>query len=191
MTTAKTETYFHALGCFYCKRNRFYRIFIRTDELIFIWAGFGGEGLAAARALAASRGAYGATTLVGQALTPILDPTKKNNARIDILNHTPLEQLIGDHPDNFRASITDFEEVRIRPRTDAHAQSFADHNHQARLFFKHRTLGKYRFGIASLTDTQIALKELPRIFGDKCHVEIPWPEQEQKCTCRFCRMKKR
>lgn len=182
-----SDIYFHALACFYCKRNRFYRIFIRPDELIFIWAGSGSEGVAGARTVAA-RG--GAGVLVGKALELGLDSKRKNLSRLVKLDQTPLEQLISDHPDNIRASIADFEQVRIRPRSDDHARAFSDHGHQARLFLRHRTLGKYRLGIASLQDTQFALKELPRIFGDRCRVEIPWPEQEQKCRCRFCRMRK-
>ena len=159
------------------KRNRLYRIFIRPDELVFIWAGSGSEGLAGARAA------------VGDALDPMLDPIKKNESRLEVLNRTPLDQLIGDHPDNIRASIADFEQIRIRPRSDDHARGFSDHSHQARLFLRHHTLGKFRLGIASLKDTQIAFTELPRIFGDKCQVEIKWPEQEQKCQCRFCRLR--
>jgi hypothetical protein len=181
-----TDIYFHALACFYCKRNRHYRIFIRPEELLFIWAGSGSEGIAGARALAA-RG--GINALVGKGLESVLDSTKKNHSRLEKLDHTPLEQLINDHPNNFRAPISDFEQVRIRPRSDVHARAFSDHGHQARLFFRHRTLGKYRLGIASLQDTQIAFKELPRIFGDKCRVEIKRPEHEEQCGCRFCRLK--
>lgn len=181
-----TDIYFHALACFYCKRNRFYRIFIRPDELVFIWAGNGSEGLAGARAVAA-RGGVGA--LLGKTLESAIDPSKKNHRRLEVLNHTQLDQLIGDHPDNIRTSIADIEQVRIRPRSDDHARAFSDHGHQARLFLWHRTLGKYRFGIASLHDTQVAFKELPRVLGDRCRVEIPWPEHEQRCRCRFCSLK--
>lgn len=31
-----TDVFFHALASFYCKRNRFYRIFVRHNELIFM-----------------------------------------------------------------------------------------------------------------------------------------------------------
>jgi hypothetical protein len=178
-----SEIYFHALACFNCKRNRLYRIFIRPNELVFIWAGSGSEGLAGAQA-ASARGGVGA--LLGKALESALNPAKKNRSRIEVLDHTPLDQLISDHPDNIRGSIADFEEVRICPRSDSHARAYSDHGHQARLFLRHRTLGKYRLGIASLYDTQVALKELPRVFGNRCRVEIQWPEQEQQCKCRFC-----
>jgi hypothetical protein len=182
------DTYFNALACFYCKRNRYYRIFIRPDELVFIWAGNGSEGLAGARAVAAQGGVH---ALLGKALEPILDPAKKNQSRLEVLNRTSLDKLINDHPRNIRAYLADFEEVWIRPRSDKHAHTFSDHGHQARLILRHRTLGKYRLGIASLHDAQVAFKELPKIFGDRCSVDIPWPEQTQPCQCRFCRTMRR
>ena len=183
-----TDIYFHALACFFCKRNRLYRIFIRPDELVFIWAGNGSEGLAGARAVAA-RGGGGA--LIGNALESALNPAKKNHSRLQVLDHTTIDQLIRDHRENIRTFIADFEKVRIRPRSDHHARAFSDHGHQERLFLRHRTLGKYRLGLASLHDTQVAFKELPRVFGDRCHVEIPRPEQELPCNCRFCCMRRR
>jgi hypothetical protein len=120
-------------------------------------------------------------------LQAALDPSKKNTARRDVLDRTPLDGLIRDHPKNLRAPVEGFEEVRICPRSDGHARAFSDHRHQALLRLRHGTLGKYRLGIASLHDTQVAFKELPRIFGSRCHVEIPWPEREQECGCVFCR----
>ena len=164
-----TDTYFHALACFFCQSNRLYRIFIHSDELVFIWAGNGSEGLAGARAVAA-RGGVGA--LLGKALESALDPAKKNHTRLEVLDHTPLDQLISDHPKNIRASIADIEQVRIRRRSDDHARTFSDHGHQARLFLRHRTFGKFRLGIASVHDTQIAFKELPRILGDLSLIHI-------------------
>src|SRR5260370_18659615 len=112
-----TDVYFHALACFYCKRNRFYRIFIRPDELVFIWAGSGSEGLAGARA-AAARG--GVRALAGKALESPLDPNKKNQSRVEVLDHPSLQHLIRDHPNHFRTSIADFELVRIRPPSYVH-----------------------------------------------------------------------
>jgi hypothetical protein len=176
--------HFHALAVFACKGNRLYRIYLRSNELVFIWAGKGGEGLAGARAVA-QRG--GLASVLGNALQTALDPSKNNNARRDVLDQTPLDQLVSDHPNNLRAPVEGFEEVRICPRSDGHARAYSDHQHQALLRLRHRTLGKYRLGIASLHDTQVALSELPRILGDRCHVEIPWPELEQECGCVFCR----
>ena len=176
--------FFYALATFACKANRLYRIYLLPNELIFIWAGAGGEGQAGARAVSRRGGMH---AVLGNALQGALDPSKKNAARQAVLDHTPLNDLIGDHPKNLRASIEGFEEVRISPRSDRHARAFSDHHHQALLRLRHRTLGKYRLGIASLHDTQVALTELPRILGGRCHVEIPWPEREQECGCVFCR----
>jgi len=43
--------HFHALAVFACKSNRFYRVYVRSDELVFIWAGSGTEGMLGAQAL--------------------------------------------------------------------------------------------------------------------------------------------
>jgi hypothetical protein len=176
--------FFHALATFYCKANRLYRIYIRPDELVFIWAGAGAEGQAGARAMSKRGGLV--PLVLGGALQSALDPSKKNQSRKEVLDRTPLEELIGDHPKNLRAPIEGFDEVRICPRSDAHARGFSDHQHQALLRVRHRTLGKYRLGIASVHDVQVALTELPRILGNKCREEIKWPEEEQKCGCVFC-----
>jgi hypothetical protein len=175
---------FHALAVFTCKSNRLYRIYLRPNELVFIWAGKGGEGLAGARAISQGGGLH---SVLGDVLQTALDPSKKNDARRDVLDQTPFDQLVSDNPKNLSALVEEVEEVRICPRSDSHARAYSDHHHQALLRLRHRTLGKYRLGVASLRDTQIALTELPRILGNKCHVEIPWPEREQDCGCVFCR----
>src|SRR5260221_1615906 len=180
--------YFHALAVFACKANRLYRIYLRPNELVFIWAGKGGEGLAGASAVSQRGGLH---SVLGNALQSALDPSKKNDARRDVLDHTPLDQLVSDHPNNLIAPVEGFEEIRICPRSDGHARAYSDHHHQALLRLRHRTLGQYRLGITSLHDTQVALTELPRILGEKCHVEVPWPEREQESGCVFCRRNRR
>lgn len=177
-SSINSPPYFHALAAFACKSNRLYRIYVRPDELVCIWAGSGMEGVAGAHAGAAAHGLVGA--LLGVLLAKMLDPSKKNAARKEVLDTTPLEQLIGDHPKNLRAIISEFEEVRIRPRSEWHARNYSDHTHQALLDFRHRSLGKYRLGIASREDVEIAIRELPRVFGDVCRVEIVWSEQDKK-----------
>jgi hypothetical protein len=179
-----TVPYFHALAVFICKRNRLYRIYVCPDELVFIWAGAGAEGMAGAE-FGSSHGVVGA--LFGLALKRALDPARKNAARRRILDESPLEVLVNDHPKNLRAPVSEFEEVRIGPRSDRHARAYGDHSHQALLYLRHRSLGKYRLGIASVEDVRIALEELPRVFGDICRVDIECPEREQKCGCAFCR----
>jgi hypothetical protein len=182
--STENPPYFHALAVFACKSNRLYRIYIRPDELVFIWAGSGMEEVAGARAASAAHGLLG--VLLGALFAKMLDPTKKNAARKALLDGTALEQLIGDHPKNLRAPINEFEEVRIAPRSDRHARAYSDHGHQALLYLRHRSLGKYRLGIASVEDARNALKELPPILGEVCRVEMQWPEREQKCGCVFC-----
>lgn len=49
---------------------------------------------------------------------------------------------------------------------------------------RHRSLGKYRLGIAPIDDVNIAIRELPRVLGDVRRVEIVWSEQDKKFVKR-------
>lgn len=177
--------YFHAMAVFACQPNRFYRVYVRPDELLFIWAGAGGEGMAGAAA--ASRMIAPGAELIGGAMQAMLDPSRKNARRAEVLDHTPLDQLIGDHKKNLRAPIDGFTEVRIRQRSDRHARLTSDHHHQAILIVRHRTLGKYALGIASVPDVRLAMEELPRVLGGVYSTEIEPPERYQPCGCVFCK----
>lgn len=182
VSSTQSPPYFHALAAFVCKSNRLYRIYVRPDELLFIWAGSGMEGMAGAHAGAAAHGLLGA--LLGYFIAKALDPTKLNAERRAVLDATPLDELIPDHPKNLRAPLNEFDEVRIRPRSDWHAQQYSDHKHQALLHLRHASLGKYRLGIASVEDVEVALRELPRVLGEVCRVEIEWSEREKKFVKR-------
>ncbi len=72
--------YFHALAVFACKGNRLYRVDVRPDEPVCIWAGSGMEGVAGARAAGVQHG------LVGALIAKALDPGKKNAARQAVLD---------------------------------------------------------------------------------------------------------
>jgi hypothetical protein len=179
---------FQALASFYCNANRLYRIYVLPDELVFIWAGKGGEGTAGAQAVA--KGPSHARSAVASVLASALDPSQGNLARQQALEHTPLDDLIGDHPLNLRAPVDGFEEVRICTRSDSHSRAFSDHGHQAILRVRHQTLGKYRLGLSTVEDVKIAMQQLPRVFGARgrtVRVEIAAPERAQPCGCVFCR----
>jgi len=184
--------YFHALASFACKANRLYRIYVRRQELVFIWAGRGDEGLSGARFLLGSGSAMGGARgvlarLAGEGAQRLLDPTARNLDRGDELDRTPLAFLIPDHPANFRLDTGGFEEVRIGARSDHHARAYSDHDHQALLHVRHRRWGKLRLGLSSVEDVRVAMDELPRVLGKKCRVDIARPLREQPCGCRFCR----
>lgn len=183
-----TPPSFYGLATFCCKANRLYRVYLLPDEMVFIWAGKGGEGVAGA--LATARGGHGPTAAMGEALARWLDPTDVNQARLEVLERKPLEELLEDHPLNLRAPLAGFEEVRIRERSDFHARAFSDHGHQALLHLRHRSLGKLRLGLAMVEDVQVAAKELPRFLGARgvmVRIETAIPEKEQPCGCVFCR----
>jgi hypothetical protein len=182
MPAVQSPPYFHATAVFACKSNRLYRIYVRPDELVFIWAGSGMEGVAGAKSSGASGGLVGA--LIASLIAKSLDPSKKNAERKEVLDGTALEELIGDNPKNLRAPIKGFEEVRIGPPSARHAQAYSDHGHQALLYLRHQALGKYRLGIQSVEDVQIALRELPNVLKDVCKIETEWSDREKKFVKR-------
>ena len=177
--------YFHALAVFACKANRLYRVYVRPEDLVFIWADAGTEGLRGVQAAGSQGGLVPA--LIGMALKSALDPAKKNALRGEVLDSTPLERLIGDNAKNMRAPIGEFTEVRIAKRSDRHARVTSDHGHQALLYLRHETLGKYLFAIATAADVRIAMKELPLVLGSVYKSEIEPPEHDQKCGCPYCK----
>jgi hypothetical protein len=115
----ETIPYFHALVVFACKSKKLYRVYVRPDALVFIWAGSGTE-------------------------------------------------------------------VRIGKLSDGHARMYSDHGHQALLYLRHHSLGKYLLGVASAADVRVVMKELPRVLGDVYSAELEPPEHDQKCGCVFC-----
>jgi|GEM_PF-3198196 len=185
--------YFHAKAAFACKANRFYRVYVRRQELVFIWAGKSGEGLAGARVMSRfhTRGfsLEGMLfSLIGKGMEKLVDPAKTNGARGQILDTTPLSRLIPDHRANLRAHTGGFEEVRIGARSDAHARAYSDHGHQALLHIRHRKFGKLRLGLCSIEDVHAAMDLLPKVLGTRYRVDIARPLREQLCGCRICRL---
>jgi len=185
MDKDEKHPYFHALAVFACKRNRLYRVYVLPNELIFIWAGSGSEGLQGMRAVE-RKSFWLEDSMIAKALIPFLDPSRKNNARLAELNRTPLEQLINDNPKNLRAPVSGFTEVRIGKRSDRHARTYSDHTHQALLYLRHRDLGKYRLGIATAKDVRTAMHVLPQATGPVYAAEIKPPMQDEQCGCVFC-----
>ncbi|HEU4670115.1 MAG TPA: hypothetical protein VFR91_05385 [Dyella sp.] len=184
--------YFHAVAAFACKANRLYRIYVRRQELVFIWAGKGGEGLGGARAMGrfARRGWAPeaiAFSLAGKGLEKLIDPARGNQSRQRVLDATPLSRLIPDHPANLRAHTAGFEEVRIGKRSDAHARRYSDHGHQGLLHIRHRKFGRLRLGLCSIEDVQAAMDLLPTVLGTRYRVDTSRPLREQPCGCRMCR----
>src|SRR5262249_26475669 len=151
---SQSVPFFHALATFVCRRNRLYRIYVRDDELVLIWAGHGSEGLLGAKAVSAMKGGG----LIGGALGAMLDPSEKRSERLRELDQKPLSESINDDPRNMRMLLSDIAAVRLCPRSENHALNFSDYEHQAILRLRHRTLGRFRLGISSVEDVQFVLK---------------------------------
>lgn len=171
--------FFNGQAAYAFRRNRLYRIYVREDDLVFIWAGSGSEGLHGAQTVARQQGLLGRIIL--SPFRRLLDPSKKNAARLAVLEQTALPELLHDDPRNFVARIGDIVGARLVPRSERHARTFSDHRHAALFLFRHRTLGKFRIGLLP-ADVPIAMRELPRLLGSRCRVEIAWNESERRAV---------
>src|SRR5690348_16293287 len=99
--------------------------------------------------------------LVGYFVGKMLDPAKNNAARRQVLDTTPLDDLIDDNAMNLRSSVNEFDEARfIAP------SRFKNPSDNAVLMIRHRTVGKLHLGLATVEDVQVAMRELRRVLGD-------------------------
>jgi hypothetical protein len=169
-----TPPFFHAEASYACKLNRLYRVYVRPDELVLIWAG-GADDLK--RGLQAGTMAHGLIgALVYAMAEKLMNPGNKNAARAEVLDGTHLDDLIGDDARNMRALVGDFEELRILPCSAWTRSHFGEH--LASLLVRHRALGKYRFALRDKNDVEVAMRELPRVLGAVCRIEIEWSEDK-------------
>lgn len=164
--------HFTAMAVFPCKKNRLYRVYVRPDELVCIWAG-SGDASAVAQHVGIHGGLVGA--LIGSFVAKMLDPSKKNAARKQVLDSTLLEELIPDHKMNLLARIIELNDARF-----VTASRFKNPADKAVLLIRHRSLGKLHLGFPTVEDVECALRELPPLLGGACRIEIQWSEKDKK-----------
>jgi hypothetical protein len=82
--------FFHGLAAFKLKANRFYRIYVMPDELIFVYAGSGGEVASALSLLAPFLESQPLVPVV-RALASALDPRSEIAARLREFDVTPIQ----------------------------------------------------------------------------------------------------
>jgi hypothetical protein len=176
----------------------YYRVFVKPHEIYFIWSGE--PELPPSKVTpetAAARVAFG---IVGEIVARELqhDPyepkstrAKDNRRRQMMIDASPLEALIPDNADNFRAAFNDVQQLVIGPRSQTLANCFRERKyemengmivgeHKAVLLLKHKTKGKVEMGLLTDDDVRTAMRELPKVFGGTCKIEIEWSDRERK-----------
>lgn len=176
---SQAPPFFNATATFACKTNRLYRIYVGPNETICVWAGHGMDLVNGIRVGGAANGLLG--VLLTYWIANALDPTKSNQARATVIDNSPFDTLIGDHPNNLRASNFDFDSVRFYPPTVW--QRMNDGQSQAMILMmdvRHHAIGKLRFAIPTVQDAQAALTLLPPVLRDRCKIDAEWNEKDQK-----------
>lgn len=151
--------------------NRLYRVYVLDSELVFIRAGSAGDIAAAAVPH------FG---LLGALIAALANPARKNQKRQEEMNNASLEDLIGDHKHNFRASIDDMEEVSLDPPSYWLAAFHSQAVHAGVLRFKQRGGRSVRVAISTMDDMKTAFEALPSVLGDRLTINVAWDERKKR-----------
>ncbi len=181
--SADEAPYFHAIAAFIFRPNRLYRVYVRSDELVFIYIGSGGE-FASAMGLICPVSDEGPEV---QSLERFTDTVPHDSAiarRLEVLDRTPLSDLIDDHKHNFRAPFPELSHVRLEPMSIAHAEGYSDPNHVGLLKFRHQSRGRFTLGVQGLADMRTALTLLSPLLGEKLAVDVVWDDQSQQLVSK-------
>jgi hypothetical protein len=171
---AKKPPFFQGLAVFTWSGNRHYRVYVRPDELVFIYVGSGGE-------MSAGLRHHG---LLGALLAAAFDPTKKNNERKSQLDQADLDELLDDHKHNFRVSADEVQEASLEPYSFFGA-TYQQSKNAGMFRLNHADRGKMKLCLCTVDDMKTAVEQLPAVFGDRMTVNVEWEDRKK----RFVRKK--
>jgi hypothetical protein len=169
--------YFHAKATYIWRKNRFYRVYVRTDELWFIE---GGSSLTPELALqgAAIHGLVGA--VVGGIIAHnVRKTTVARQSLLDAASEDDLGQLAAAEKPNFRVSIGDLSDVRIEPKTFWHGIAYSNPQHAGLLYLSHPDQGALKLEFASPQEMRSAIDLLRPALGDRLKVNVVWDGSKQ------------
>jgi hypothetical protein len=162
--------YFIAHAYYTWRPNRYYRVYVRSDDFVFIWAGGAGELTAG---MAAQGGAIGGFFAARKA--------KKLSDRAEVIDDTPLDELIEGDKRNFVADPSGFTEATFLPRTFWMTVATGGAvPYVGRLLMRHSEHGKLNLLFEDVKQMDAALRMVPPLLGDLVEVEVRWSEKKQK-----------
>lgn len=157
---------FNARAVFTWKLDRLYRVYVSTDELLFIR--IGGQGGVQEGILGGLHG-----NAIGILFVPIIMLftklfEKKRRAKIETADKKDPRSLVYTHKHNFRATLTDFEDASIEPPSRLAVHGF----HAGRWKFTLRNKGKMNLQFETLHDMNVALEVLPKLLGASLKINV-------------------
>jgi hypothetical protein len=167
---SKSPGYFAVVEPRLWTENRFYRIYVTSEELVGVWAGRAND---ISQALAAQGG------LVGGLLAAAASGKKGGN-RTEELAAKPFEELRSDHKHNFAIRFEDIESAEIASSSFWFRVNYSSIFHVGLLHVSTRARKRWRFAIASNEDMQGAIELLVAELGQKLRVGLTWDEGWKK-----------
>lgn len=168
--THRTPPYFHAKATYLWRKNRFYRVYVRPDELWFIEAGSSITPELAMQG-AAMHGLVGG--IVGGIVAH--NSRKFTTARqglLDAASEDELGQMAAAEKPNFRAAIADLSDVRIEPKSFWHGIQYSNPKHAGILHLSHPDHGALKLEFASPEEVLAAINSLTPVLGERLRVNV-------------------
>jgi hypothetical protein len=169
--------FFHGRATYAFRRNRFYRIYLRPDGLLFVQAGPGpGDNIAQA---GMAGGAVGG--LIGGLVAQRMQ--KKTAARQQVLDQASdadLARLIAEDKHSFEAPAADLWDVGIDPPSVWHATLHSSPHHTGLLRLRHRDRGKMTIELLNADDMRVAVEGLPAVLGPVVTVNVVWDRTKNR-----------
>src|SRR5262249_41274441 len=173
--------FFHVRATFAWKPNRYYRVYIKPDELLFLHAG-PGNGDAIALQTAVQGGAIGG--LIGGLIAQSMRKrTKARKEALDAATECELLEFIASEKHSFRLATSEVSNACIDARSFWHSVMYQNPNCVALLRMQHPERGTMTLELLSADEARLVLDKLPTLLRDGLTVNTVWSESK-KCYVR-------
>lgn len=171
-TLFEKPPYFQAVAVFELKSNRRYRVYLKSRELVFIYAHDDDNRSDAVWAQ------FGLVGLLIMSLRKKGVETKKLT-REQQLDQSTLEELLDEHKYNFRASAYELSDVELLPKSGWLQGWYGQKELAGILKFRHVDKGPFCLCLPRIEDMRLALEHLPSTLEQRIDVQAIWDPAQQ------------
>lgn len=168
---SRSPRYFAVIEPRLWTENRFYRLYVTSEELVGVWAGRTND----LAPIVAMQGG-----LIGSLIVAAVSSRKKGGSRAEELDAKSFEELRTDHKQNFTLRINEIESAEIVPASFWFRLNYSSINQVGLLRLSLRGRKRLVLAIPSNDDMRTALDLLLSNLGQKLQVELCWDETRRK-----------
>jgi hypothetical protein len=168
--------FFVAIASFTWRPHRLYRVYVRGQELFFIYLG---STMEMSPATVLHFGAAGA--LVGGALAS--SAAKKRSQlleQVEAMRERPLEELLSLHKHSFSAHCGDLEAASLELFGLWRRLTYRKEKQTGYFRFQHRERGKFTMEVPNTEEMAKAVEWLPPALGEVLQVRVTWDERNKR-----------